>query len=415
MPADHRPRTCAVIGAGILGACLAARLAEVGLEVTLLEQDQPGSAATRSSFAWLNSNDKAPRAYHDLNHAGMRAWAALAASDSSSAEWYRPAGNIEWAVTPAACAQLAGRVRRLAGWGYRASLIGAAQAAELEPSLRLPLAAVSARSATPAVPAAPSALAAPAAEIAWFPDEGYLLTEPLVFHLTAAAARHGATILTGDQGRVTGFEHAGTTVTAVRTAAGQVIAADAVICSAGRWVPELAALAAPATPAALAAPTAPALVPLVPWAEPGAPAPGLVVEAGPVALPGPARIVHAPWIHLRPHSAGRVHLEAPDARVDLHTPGPELGRWAGELLRRARGVVSGLDDAEVTGYRVCVRPMPADGQSIAGWLPGAGHVYLAVTHSGVTLGAHLAQLITAELVSGEPSTELAPYRPSRFR
>ena len=60
MPADHRPRTCAVIGAGILGACLAARLAEVGLEVTLLEQDQPGSAATRSSFAWLNSNDKAP-------------------------------------------------------------------------------------------------------------------------------------------------------------------------------------------------------------------------------------------------------------------------------------------------------------------------------------------------------------------
>ena len=308
-----------------------------------------------------------------------------------------------------------GGCARLAGWGYRASLIGAAQAAELEPSLRLPLAAVSARSATPAVPAAPSALAAPAAEIAWFPDEGYLLTEPLVFHLTAAAARHGATILTGDQGRVTGFEHAGTTVTAVRTAAGQVIAADAVICSAGRWVPELAALAAPATPAALAAPTAPAFVPLVPWAEPGAPAPGLVVEAGPVALPGPARIVHAPWIHLRPHSAGRVHLEAPDARVDLHTPGPELGRWAGELLRRARGVVSGLDDAEVTGYRVCVRP-DASRWPVHRWLAARGwpRVPGGDPQRG-TLGAHLAQLITAELVSGEPSTELAPYRPSRFR
>ena len=50
------------------------------MEVTLLERDRPGHAATRSSFAWLNANDKAPRAYHDLNHAGMRAWAALSAS-----------------------------------------------------------------------------------------------------------------------------------------------------------------------------------------------------------------------------------------------------------------------------------------------------------------------------------------------
>jgi hypothetical protein len=60
-----------------------------------------------------------------------------------------------------------------------------------------------------------------------------------------------------------------------------------------------------------------------------------------------------------------------------------------------------LDDATVTGYRVCVRPMPADGQSIVGWLPGAPGVYVAVTHSGVTLGAHLAALITSELLSAD--------------
>ena len=90
------------------------------------------------------------------------------------------------------------------------------------------------------------------------------------------------------------------------------------------------------------------------------------------------------------------------------------GRWAAELLRRARLVIRGLDDAEVAGYRVCVRPMPADGQSIVGWLPGANGVYVAVTHSGVTLGAHLARLITAEVTSGAPAAELAPYRPARF-
>src|SRR5450432_1828321 len=92
------PGSCAVIGAGVLGAGVAARLAEAGIAVTLLEQAQPGHAATRSSFAWLNANDKAPRAYHDLNHAGMRAWAGLSAALDGAA-WYRPAGNIEWAAS----------------------------------------------------------------------------------------------------------------------------------------------------------------------------------------------------------------------------------------------------------------------------------------------------------------------------
>ena len=58
--------------------------------------------------------------------------------------------------------------------------------------------------------------------------------------------------------------------------------------------------------------------------------------------------------------------------------------------------------------------MPADGQSIVGRLPGAEWLYVAVTHSGVTLAAHLSRLIAAELATGAPSAELAPYRPGRF-
>jgi glycine/D-amino acid oxidase-like deaminating enzyme len=375
------PGSCAVVGAGVLGVCVAARLAEAGIAVTLLEQERPGHAATRSSFAWLNANDKGPRAYHDLNHAGLRAWAALSAGLGGAA-WYRPTGNIEWAEDAPGRARLAARVRRLAGWGYPARLIGAAEAAGLEPSLRLP---------------------ASVAEAAWFPGEGYLLTEPLVGWLAGLAVQRGATLLAGEPGRVTGLDTAGGAVRAVRTAAGQVIPVDAVVCCAGRWVPDLAAMAGAAAP-----------VPLVPWAEPGAAAPGLVVRAGPVTPPGPVRMVHAPRVYLRPHAGGLVHLEAPDAAVDLHTPGTDLRRWAGELLRRARRVVRGLDDAGVAGYRVCVRPMPADGRSIVGWLPGVGGMYVAVTHSGVTLAAHLAELITAELVSGTAVAELAPYRPGRF-
>jgi D-hydroxyproline dehydrogenase subunit beta len=379
------PLRCVVAGAGVLGVCLAMRLAEAGAVVTLLDQDQPGQAATRSSFAWLNSNAKSPRAYHELNHAGIRAWDRLAGSLGGGA-WYRPAGNLEWAASAPGRAELAGRVRRLTEWGYPARLIGSAEAEELEPSLRLPH---------------------PVPEVAWFPGEGYLLTEAMVSHLVDHAVRHGATVLTGEQGRVTGLEAGaeatGGTGWSVRTETGPVIPADVVACCAGIEVPRLAALAGAAGP-----------VPLVLWAEPGATAPGLVVHAGPVASPGLTRMVHAPGVCLRPHAGGLVHLEAPDAAVDLHTPGEELRGWAGELLDRARRVTGGLDDASVTRYRVCVRPMPADGQSIAGWLPGVRGVYVAVTHSGVTLGAHLAGLIAAELLSGTAAAELAPYRPGRF-
>jgi hypothetical protein len=58
--------------------------------------------------------------------------------------------------------------------------------------------------------------------------------------------------------------------------------------------------------------------------------------------------------------------------------------------------------------------MPADGRSVVGWLPGADGMYVAVTHSGVTLAAHLAGLIAAELASGAAAAGLAPYRPGRF-
>src|SRR5271156_2418381 len=118
------PRHCVVIGAGVLGASVAARLASAGLQVTLLEADQPGRATSRWSFAWLNSNDKKPRPYHDLNHAGLRAWAELAPGLDGAA-WYRPVGHVELATSGEARAELTARVQRLASWGYRARLIDA--------------------------------------------------------------------------------------------------------------------------------------------------------------------------------------------------------------------------------------------------------------------------------------------------
>ncbi len=292
-------RHCAVIGAGVLRCVRGGATGRLGARVTLLDQDQPGRATSQRSFAWLNSNDKSPRPYHDLNHAGIRAWAELAPHLGGDT-WYRPVGNIELATSPAAQAELVARVRRLTSWNYGAYLIDPAEAVKLEPSLRLP---------EPEIKAA-----------AWFPGEGYVLTGPLIARLVARAESLGAEVLTGEQGRVVALRTDLAASPQVRTATGPLLAADDVICCAGRWTPALAGLAVPHGP--------PDLVPLVPWDTPGATAPGLIVQVGPVTPLAPTRMVHAPGLSLRPHSDGLVHLEAPDAAVDLHTPDPVLRRWA---------------------------------------------------------------------------------------
>src|SRR5437763_1880232 len=87
---------------------------------SVVRRTEPPSPASRWSFAWINSNDKAPPPYHDLTHAGMRAWAELA-PDLDGDAWYRPSGHVELAT--AGTSELEARVKRLTEWGYPARLI----------------------------------------------------------------------------------------------------------------------------------------------------------------------------------------------------------------------------------------------------------------------------------------------------
>src|SRR5438067_6416414 len=85
----------AVIGAGVVGASVAHRLAEAGARVTVLEQGRVGGGTSGASFAWTNAHLKPPRAYHDLNVAGMRAHAALR-EELGALPWWHGGGSVEW-------------------------------------------------------------------------------------------------------------------------------------------------------------------------------------------------------------------------------------------------------------------------------------------------------------------------------
>lgn len=366
----------AIIGAGIIGAATADQLCRAGARTTLIDAQEPGRGASGTSLAWLNSNNKPPRDYHVLSVRGIEEWRRLA-GDLGNPPWYAPTGSIAWARTDQDRADLADRVSRLRAWEYPAAELTPRELAQLEPQLRPPT----------------------GAHIVHFPSEGFLHGGPAVQALVARAQTGDCAVVTG--ARVNAVESDGTAVTGVAMADGRRITADAYVFCAGA-----------ATPGLLA--ELDITVALVPGHTAGSPAPGLVghVRTGAELI---QRVVQSPGLSMRPLRPSGLYLEAGDvnAEVDVHT-GPEtLDRHVGELLGRATTVLPALPAGSTADGRICVRPLPIDGKPIIGWLPTLANAYLIVTHSGMTLGALLGRLATAELL-GTRQSVLERYRPTRF-
>ena len=77
-------------------------------------------------------------------------------------------------------------------------------------------------------------------------------------------------------------------------------------------------------------------------------------------------------------------------------------------------VLPGLERLGVEKMTQGFRPLPADGFPIVGFAPGRRDVYLAVMHSGVTLGALVGRLAATEMLDGVEAEPLTPYRLERF-
>src|SRR5437667_6584465 len=130
-PEETRMMKTIVLGAGVLGASVAYRLAQAGAAVTVLEAARIGGGTSGTSFAWTNAHKKPPRPYHDLNVGGMKAHAALK-DEFGATPWWHGGGSLEWELEPNRADQRA-NVEQLQAWGYAAEWIDLKQVQELEP------------------------------------------------------------------------------------------------------------------------------------------------------------------------------------------------------------------------------------------------------------------------------------------
>ena len=361
-----------VIGAGVMGASVAYRLAQAGASVTVLEATRIGGGTSGISFAWTNAHNKPPRPYHELNVGGMKAHAALR-DEFGATPWWHGGGSLEWEPAANHAAQKA-NVERLQSWGYAAEWIDQKQLHELEPDIDLATVGDS--------------------PIAYFPDEGWLDPVPYAYAmLSAAQRRHGAKIICNAM--VADLTMQGDRVSGVRTTDGTLHEADVVVNCAGRWTNDVV------REAGLHLPLAPTV--------------GFLVFTPPVAS-GLARVVRTPVIDARPDGAGRLilHWNPTDATLTIDSKiSPDMPA-ARDMVRRARTLLPSIGNVEPEAVRIAIRPIPGDHLSAIGPVPRVSGYYLAVTHSGVTMSPFLGAAVADELVRNRQRPELADFRPARF-
>ncbi|SDL40392.1 Glycine/D-amino acid oxidase [Janthinobacterium sp. OK676] len=219
------------------------------------------------------------------------------------------------------------------------------------------------------------------------PEQGALDAVAATHALLAAAQALGATVRTHTP--VLGFAVQGAKVTGVETAAG-LIEADVVVLAAGTGTAKLAeqlgaSLPIHASPAIFMRYQAP---------------PGLV-----------RGIISSHAMEVRQDEDGTMV-----AAEDYVDEAPD-NQPAAIAQRTASAISDELEGAEsITPAFACVglRPMPADGVPVIGYLPQVEGAYVCVMHPGVVLAAIVGRLASDEIVTGEPASALEACRPARF-
>ncbi len=363
-----------VIGAGIVGSSIAFHLARRDAEVILIDRSKPGTGASSHSFAWINAGHKPPFAYHDFNRRSMDIWDRFSQQLEVDVG-LRWGGKISWQSAPGPAEELRNATKHLQSWGYPIRLIDAGTLTEMEPGL------------------SPGPIeAAEYSEI-----EGHVEPSKVIDACITQVLKQGGQVLSNTE--LVALESSrGDKVQSVTTTTGD-IACDAVVLAGGIDNTMLASHVGAYIPQQSS--------------------PGVVIRTDPQPkLLKSVSVVYLPplseqdkEVHLRQLSDGTLMI-GEGSQESLAADDSQL--HADNLLARAVQYFPALEEANAIPVPVGYRPMPLDGYPVLGFVKEAPNVYMALTHSGVTLAPIIGQLASIEIMDGTNVESLGQYRPGRF-
>ncbi|HET7482570.1 MAG TPA: FAD-dependent oxidoreductase [Actinomycetota bacterium] len=359
-------RPVVVVGGGIVGTAIAYTLRLGGVDTILVERDPEPQGASAFSFAALSAFDEPQRDFYLLKTHGLVTWRSWAKEFGESLG-VTFTGETRWAESADSAAHLKTMIERALARGYGTHYATESQVLEQEPGAR------------------PKGLVTAAIS----PHDGQADPTKAIAVLRRAFNDAGGTTLVGRASIMIGDPDI-----TVRVGEDRLEAATVVV--------------------AAGAETA-ALLDRLGWEIPMDPSPGLLAVTKPVPpfLNGTVYVYPDDDIavHLRQLRDGRVVI---GERAQDEVATDPTAEHAELLLRRARISFPALEDAELDHFTLEWRPMPRDHMPIVGPLPGIPSIYVATSHSGVTIAPALAEFVAQEIVEGHEVERLKPLRPVRF-
>lgn len=369
-----------VVGAGVIGSNLAYELTDRGASVTVIDAAESSSGTSAATYGWVNSNGKSPDEYGWLNILGLRAH-ERALHSPKKGTWFHQIGTIELAHSPDEAERLEVKVDELTRNSYDALMLSASQIRDLEPSLR-----------------ADSVVGG-----AQYAKEGWIDAPTMCFSRLHEAIDNGARFL--PYHRVNAIMSTGVEATGPDDVTTQY-SADVVVLAAGNGARELLAPLGVELP--LLAPTA-----LDESGDTYHPTVGLISTTSPIDS-GIRHLMRATGIALRPARNGGITITDHPTGGQWDRTDPRIWTIPNELLSRARRLYPSLDHASIETVTLGTRVLPEDGLTIADWIEGDTPLYAIATHSGVTLSAHLAEIVSDEILTGARHESLEPFGLPRF-
>jgi glycine/D-amino acid oxidase-like deaminating enzyme len=355
-----------VVGGGILGCSIAVHLVDLGMRPVLIDPERPGQGTSTGSFASVSAFGKDPASYFQLACASVSGWRRF--SDRLGGEvGLRRAGEVRWASDPEEGRRLAALVAASHERGYPIRPIDRDELARLLPGARI----------------------GPVAAASFAPNDGQV-EPPLVLQACRAVLEESGVRLLPGRARIR-LDDAG-----VRVQVGdEALHPRTCVLAAG---PEAVQVAA-----------------AVGLEVPTVSSPGMLVQTRPLP-PMTDRVVYLPGnlgppVHLRQRADGSVLVGERTQETVATDPGLHHARL---LLAQAARFFPALAGVPVDRWWLAWRTMPADRLPILGPLPWLDSLYLAMSHSGVTLAPVLGRLVAREVVDQAPDGLLAPFRPGRF-
>lgn len=360
-----------VVGAGAIGGSVAWALAERGLSIQLLDAGRVGQGATWAAAGFLGAelNPTDPAALVELSMASLALWPewvqALEAQ-SGVGLGFRRDGLINLWVDPEA-AHLPPDLATIpppTGAGER---LTAAEVRRLEPTLTGPILGAVLHT-----------------------DDAQIDNARLGKALARAAAERGVNVRPGTP--VTGLVRWGSRCTGVRTAAGEIISAGAVVLAAGAWSGPLA------DAAGIRLPVEPWRGQMLTFEAFTRPVSHCVVCGELVLIPRP----HGPLI-----VGTTLERVGFDARVTL-------GGLA-QILSRADRVAPRLGTLPLARTWAGLRPGSPDGLPFLGPVPGWEGLFTATGHGrkGILQAPITGQLLASAIVDHTLDARLLPCLPDR--